>query len=197
MPKLVIVASSSVVMLALALFQDTAAITNSISLAGAIATIIAALFVGIVNVIAARSAAKNAIRPVIEKVDKIEAHVNSEKTRDQGTIATQKSEIDLLREMNSELKKMAALLAQAQSTRDLTQAVAQAASAGATAPVALHPPIVVAPVAVPTAPVASVASVALVAPVDDVLKAIEKNTEETAINTKKTDDTVQELKDKS
>lgn len=166
------------------------------------AMIVAALFVGVVNVIAAWAAAKSAVNkaiaPVASEVKEIKAHVNSEKTRDQGVIATQKQEIDLLREMNSELKKTTALLAQTQSAKDLMHAVSQAAVAGATTPTSQVPPIVVVPTpTAPLAPVASVPSVALVAPVDEVLKAIEKNTEETATNTKKTDDNVQELRDKA
>lgn len=175
--KLVIVAfSSSMLVVTTVLVQETPSITDSISLAGAVATVIAVIFAGIVNVIAARAAARKAIAPVIEKVDKIEAHVNSDKTRDQGIIATQKSEIDLLREMNNELKKMAALLAQAKQATELTQAVSQAAIAGATMPMS-HAPV--APTAAP------------------VLQAIERNTEETAENTKKTDANVQELKEKA
>lgn len=172
--KLFIVAFSSVVVVAMSVLQETTSITNSITLAGAIATIIAALFVGIVNVIAARSAARTAIAPLKADVTEIKAHVNSEKTRDQGVIANLRSQIEMQQKVIEQLNQASALLAQAKAMKD----IAQAAVVGVVSPLA------------PQAAHAVVSGPATV-----VLKEIEKNTKETAENTAKTDANMQEMKD--
>jgi len=79
--------------------------------------------------------------PIVAKVDElvpivagINAHVNSEKTRAEGENSMQKAQITLQREIIEEMKKAAALLAQAKASADAAQSVAQAAIAGATIP---------------------------------------------------------------
>lgn len=101
----------------------------------ALAILLAAIFVGVVNLYMARTQRLMAMReiakavaPIEQKVDnlgpvvaKIEGHVNSEKTRSEMEIANQKLQIELQRTMIEEMKKAAALLAQAQANRDIVK----------------------------------------------------------------------------
>jgi hypothetical protein len=79
------------------------------ALAAGGALLIAAFFAGIVSVI-------TAWRTMVGKVTAIEGHVNSEKTAAEGRENTLKRENELLREMLTERKQTAALLAQSVAT---------------------------------------------------------------------------------
>lgn len=132
---------------------------------------VTAVGVAIVNIITASAAARqrqeqtNKIDETLRKTAVIEGHVNSEKTRAAGEIATLQKEVLLLRELMADKKETASLLA---------QSVAQTNSP-ATSPAA------------PTAPPAA-KDPALVE-----LKEIKKHTKETAVNTAATDVTVNEI----
>lgn len=103
------------------------AVSLTPEMTNALAILVAALFVGLVNLYMARTARLLAMKeiarviaPVEQKIDaiipvvaKIDGHVNSEKTRDAGVITAHKLEIALQREMIEEMRKAAALLAQA------------------------------------------------------------------------------------
>jgi hypothetical protein len=78
------------------------------ALGAAGALLIGAFFAGIVSVI-------TAWRTIAQKITAIEGHVNSEKTASEGRENTLKRENEILREMLSERKQTAALLAQAAS----------------------------------------------------------------------------------
>lgn len=114
-----------------------------------VSILVAAVFVGLVNMYTARTArlvaiseTHKAVAPIAAKVNemspvvnKIEAHVNSEKTRDQGIIASQNQQINLMRETIDEMRKERALLAQARVVAEAVTGTAAAATAGATTPI--------------------------------------------------------------
>lgn len=81
----------------------------------AFGVLIAGVGVVIVNIITARSAAKRQ-EATLRKVEVIEGHVNSEKTESAGRIALLQNENALLRDMLTDKKTTAALLAQAAAT---------------------------------------------------------------------------------
>lgn len=100
-------------------------VTTITALATAGAVLIAAFFAGLVSVI-------TAWRTIAQKVTAIEAHTNSEKTAADGRETTLKRENELLRELLTEGRQTAAVLAQAASYR-------QAAPAAALPPLAATP----------------------------------------------------------
>lgn len=120
-----------------------------------ISILIAAYFTGL----KALQLAKHSVKQnddLVAVTNKIEAHVNSEKTAAQGRETALRKEVDLLREMIAELKRTADLYAQASATN--TALLAQPA---------------------PVVPPRGMRSTDT-----DVLKKIEQHTEETAQNTK-------------
>lgn len=137
---------------------------------------VTAVGVAIVNIITAAAAARqrqvqtDKIDETLRKTAVIEGHVNSEKTRAAGEIATLQKEVLLLRELMADKKETAALLAQ--STIQT--------SAHKTFPAAI--------------PVEGQSPVSVKLAEAKVLKQIEKHTKETAENTAATDVTVQEIK---
>lgn len=136
---------------------------------------VTAVGVAIVNIITASAAARqrqeqtSKIEETLRKTAVIEGHVNSEKTRAAGEIATLQKEVLLLRELMADKKETASLLAQSVAQTHL-----------------------------PTASTAVTATAdTLAAPAkrtEATLKKIEKHTAETAANTAATDATVQEIK---
>lgn len=132
---------------------------------------VTAVGVAIVNIITAAGAARqrqeqtNKIDETLRKTAVIEGHVNSEKTRAAGEIATLQKEVLLLRELMADKKETAALLAQ---------------SAVQAKPIPAAAPLTVTDTNKRTEV--------------KVLKEIEKHTAETAANTVATDATVQEIK---
>lgn len=113
------------------------AVSLTPEMTNAFAILLAAIFVGLVNLYMARTQRLMAMReiakavaPIEQKVDslgpvvsKIEGHVNSEKTRSESEISSQRLQIELQRTMIEEMKKAAALLAQALANRDLVKEV--------------------------------------------------------------------------
>jgi hypothetical protein len=98
------------------------------ALASAGAVLLAAFFAGLVSVI-------TAWRTIAGKVSAIEGHVNSEKTAADGREAALRGEIILLREIITDLRSRAALLAQAASTAHIVGASSQSAIAPITEPI--------------------------------------------------------------
>lgn len=159
-----------------------------------VSVLVTAILFGLNNLYIARTARMalmkevvKAIEPVATQVremapvlDRVDTHVNGEKSNAVHAAAAKDLEIRLKNEMLEEMRRAMALLAQAKATVDMAGAISQAAVAGATTS------------AVPAT--ASVPGVVLAAP-NAVLKKIEANTKETAENTKRTDDAVADLKE--
>lgn len=93
----------------------------------AVSVFVAGVGVVIVNIITARSASRQRreqgqkLDLTLQKAAVIEGHVNSEKTKADGEIAALKQEVTILRQVLSEKRETAALLAQSAANQAQAQ----------------------------------------------------------------------------
>lgn len=149
-----------------------------------ITNLMAAVVGGVVTVVMGWFAFKTTLASLKEKVDKIEGHVNSEKTAAEGREAALRKENALLREIMADKKETAALLAQAVATQPVAVVLPVSAAPAAPAPARTTELAVLKKTEQNTA--ATAESAAQTA----------DNTAKTEANTAKTEAVVQELKDK-